>query len=388
MELDVSKQGPAYALQHGRGLSGDTSADAVSLLKNIRALAQTLPLNQLQTTLHGYGLELSDSNARLLKTTPGAEFNQLLSSYATDSRAENVGDNTAKSWQDFTEQMQRAGGTISKVFVEGLVKLEQPLEHLSAGFTHLVQVLMRKNGAVSNAIEHVATWLEHFSGEVTAPKFMDSVKSFTSDIGDLAHMLHLAVHPGEALAEGAVGYAKWALKTDTMGLVDINKMHDRSAFLAHPDKATYLALLAEADQQFKLPAGTLERQWQAESSSRFNPPDSRTGAIGAFQFMPATAKSLGIDPHDPLQSMYGAGSLDAGALARFHGDLAMALASYNWGGLPDAVAKYGAKDWFNHAPKETQGYVISQGGRANGTDVIISNNTGGSATVAVTGLAY
>jgi len=45
-------------------------------------------------------------------------------------------------------------------------------------------------------------------------------------------------------------------------------------------------------------------------------------------------------------------------LAEFAGDVAKALASYNW--HPDAVSaavdQYGA-DWLSHAPAETQNYV-------------------------------
>lgn len=85
---------------------------------------------------------------------------------------------------------------------------------------------------------------------------------------------------------------------------------------------------------------------------------SPAGAIGIFQLMPATAASLGVDPHDPNQNIQGGVTLLAQLLSEFAGDTSKALAAYNW--HPDAVnaavAQYGA-DWLSHAPSETQNYV-------------------------------
>jgi hypothetical protein len=161
METDISKQGPAYALQGGRGLSGNTSNDALSLLDAIRSKGQTLPLSQLQTVLGGYGVDMSSDDLRRLVSTSDKEYGQLRSSYMKDSQTENIADKTAKAWQDFTQQMERAGSEIFKTFVEGLLPLEKPLEHLSAGFTKFAEVLLRSD-MVKDAIEGMSSWLEKF----------------------------------------------------------------------------------------------------------------------------------------------------------------------------------------------------------------------------------
>ncbi|TPW36589.1 lytic transglycosylase domain-containing protein [Oecophyllibacter saccharovorans] len=57
---------------------------------------------------------------------------------------------------------------------------------------------------------------------------------------------------------------------------------------------------------------------------------SRAGAIGPMQFMPATARTLGIDPTDSVQAIYGAARLLDENMRRY-GNVADALRAYNAG---------------------------------------------------------
>lgn len=72
---------------------------------------------------------------------------------------------------------------------------------------------------------------------------------------------------------------------------------------------------------------------------------SKAGAIGHMQIMPETARSLGIDPEDPMQSIYGAARVLRENLDRY-------------GNLPDALRAYNAGTdrgrWNNN---ETNAYV-------------------------------
>ncbi len=66
---------------------------------------------------------------------------------------------------------------------------------------------------------------------------------------------------------------------------------------------------------------------------------SRAGALGLGQLMPATARSLGVDPYDPAQNLYGTIRYLRGNLDRFGWDnLHLALAAYNAG--RGAVERY------------------------------------------------
>ena len=94
---------------------------------------------------------------------------------------------------------------------------------------------------------------------------------------------------------------------------------------------------AAAGQTYGLPAGMLQAVAQTESG--FNPSaTSPAGAIGLMQIMPATAAGIGINPLDPVQSIYGAAELLAQKLKAF-GSLPLALAAYNAG--DQAVRQYG-----------------------------------------------
>ena len=98
--------------------------------------------------------------------------------------------------------------------------------------------------------------------------------------------------------------------------------------------------------------------WQ---ESGFNPRSvSRAGAQGIAQFMPATARSMGLpDPFDPIQAIGKAAELLRELRARF-GNLGLAAAAYNAG--PKRVVDWLAKRV--PLPRETQAYVRVITGRA------------------------
>ena len=106
----------------------------------------------------------------------------------------------------------------------------------------------------------------------------------------------------------------------------------------------------------------------AFAESRFRPDvisgqvKSRTGAAGLMQFMPGTAERFGINPLDPVESIFGAAAYMRANLEKFDGDYGKAVAAYNWGENRKA---YDAEDWQALAPKETQGYLKTVFGAAD-----------------------
>jgi len=101
-------------------------------------------------------------------------------------------------------------------------------------------------------------------------------------------------------------------------------------------KGPFLQMARDAARRHGIPEDLFLRLVQQESGWRADA-KSHKGALGLAQLMPGTARTLGVNPHDPYEN------LDGGAryLAQQHktfGDWKLALAAYNAG--PAAVEKY------------------------------------------------
>ena len=118
-----------------------------------------------------------------------------------------------------------------------------------------------------------------------------------------------------------------------------------------PDGVPYKDLFVAAGKKYGLDPRLLAAMGKIESNFR---PDavSGAGAVGVMQFMPATAKGMGFDPHDPAQSIDAAGRYLRAQLNRF-GTVQLAVAAYNAG--PAAVQRAGGvpdnSETRNYGPK-------------------------------------
>jgi hypothetical protein len=112
----------------------------------------------------------------------------------------------------------------------------------------------------------------------------------------------------------------------------------------------YRRLVLDAARAGGVPPVILAALLQAESG--FDPAAvSAVGAVGIAQFMPATARGMGLrNPFDPAQAIPAAGRL-LGAHLRAFGAIPLALAAYNAG--PGAVTRYGGIPPY----AETRAYV-------------------------------
>ncbi|MGE4031943.1 MAG: lytic transglycosylase domain-containing protein, partial [Thermoleophilia bacterium] len=107
------------------------------------------------------------------------------------------------------------------------------------------------------------------------------------------------------------------------------------------------------------------------SESGFDPRAvSPAGAQGIAQFMPATARGMGLrDPFDPAQAIPAATRLLSGHMRSF-GSVQLALAAYNAG--PGAVQRYGGVPPY----PETQAYVARILALAGGAAMIAGGGGG------------
>jgi soluble lytic murein transglycosylase-like protein len=111
----------------------------------------------------------------------------------------------------------------------------------------------------------------------------------------------------------------------------------------------YADLFARAGARHGVDASLLAAVASQESS--FNASAvSPAGAQGLMQFMPATAKGLGVDALDPTSAIDGAARY-LSSLTKQFGSTDLALAAYNAG--PGTVTRYGGIPPY----AETQNYV-------------------------------
>jgi transglycosylase-like protein with SLT domain len=386
--------GPLYALGVNPNQSnGDV---AIATLRAIRSKALAMPENQRGLVGSMYGLDQFGIGAEDIRRTWSVgdkEFEGQIGQYRRDAKTLNVSDNTGKAWTDFMAQMDRAGQQIYKIFVNGLLPLEKPLEHLSGSLVKFLETLS-KSPLLEKGINDLSGWLENFSGQISSPKFLDSVSTFVSDVGALANAIHTATHPAEwGGAQNLFANPLSAQEKDKTSkwLSGIGNWFSPSAAGVVSSMDSYKSYLAKRDMLFGLPPGTSERVFNRESGGNLHPANSSKGAIGPFQLMPGTAAQYGANPYDTVSNT-NAGTRYLGDLYhRYNGDLAKALAAYDYGPANlDKVLKEHPDNWLRYTPKETQDYVGATAPittRAPGVTININNNTGGNAVVSASALA-
>ena len=115
------------------------------------------------------------------------------------------------------------------------------------------------------------------------------------------------------------------------------------------DSPQFLRVACELAWRYEIPEDVFLRLVMKESRWDADARSSR-GAIGLTQLMPATARSLGINPHDPVQNLEG-GARYLAEQYRVFGEWRLAVAAYNAG--PYAVKKFGEVPPY----RETRRYV-------------------------------
>lgn len=100
-----------------------------------------------------------------------------------------------------------------------------------------------------------------------------------------------------------------------------------------PTRAELQAIATQAAAQYGVPQDLFFAQIQQESSWQVNPGPNAAwlpgqgGPVGIAQFTAGTAKQYGIDPNDPVASLYAAAKYDAD-LYKQHGSWATVLQKY------------------------------------------------------------
>lgn len=186
---------------YGAGLSEkdvtgkDTAQVGAAMLSSIKGLVDRTPDSQLVQVLQARGLNnvISLEEAIRLKSLSSGEFAQLQSSYNTDRNSIGFTDRTAKAWQDFATQMDRAGQKIEAVLVDKLSGLAGPLTDLSDSFTKAISSLAN-SGKLKEWIEDLGQGIEYAAKYLGSDEFQQDVREFVSDMEALAKAVYNGLH--------------------------------------------------------------------------------------------------------------------------------------------------------------------------------------------------
>lgn len=397
MVSNLGAQGPLYAL--GVNPNAPTADVAVNTLKRLRQIATGTPTNQLGIVEQMYQLQsmgVSVEDLRRLQSMSGGEFGQLLGTYGQQTKILALNEKTAKAWQDFVTSIDLAKGRIENVFVKGLVPLTAPLEHLAGGFSHLLEVLMGKHGTLSDGIDKTAKWMEQFSGQIAKPEFLTKMERFMSDLGQIADLIHaIVVSP---VFKGWADIGNLWTGGNGKGVMDSwsNLWHGITSPIRslvggnQNERIKYMQQAAGMDARLFGGLPLLQTVGMLESGMNPDIRNSAAGAVGMMQIMPSVASSLGINPRIPSDALWGASTLLQRYLDEYHGDVAKALAAYNWGegNLNRDIASHGAR-WQSFLPPETLNYLVNAfkafmaSGFNSGFNVTVTNKTGANVNASV-----
>lgn len=132
---------------------------------------------------------------------------------------------------------------------------------------------------------------------------------------------------------------------------------------ANENEKKYAPVIAAAEKNNGIPGGLLHRLIKEECHFRTDiitgAKKSPVGAVGIAQFMPPTAKEMGINPLDPVASINAAAKYLVKQY-KLTGSWDRAVASYNWGaGNVLKAVKAKGSSWLSSAPQETKNYVAA-----------------------------
>lgn len=189
METDPTQRRAWWNLMQGRQMTGDTQKDATAFLNAARQFAMTTPEANLGIMSRNLGLPFSVEELMRMRNTGNREWGRMETGAQRDVGAFGLSNRAGLAAQDFTTQMTRNRIQIMDSLWLALDRLAAPLGQLSAGLTHAA-ISVLGSPAVKAGIENLANWLKGFSGTIDSKGFTDKIKNFTSDAGVVADGLH------------------------------------------------------------------------------------------------------------------------------------------------------------------------------------------------------
>ena len=333
------------------------------------------------SVLQGLGITdiFSTEQVRGLSNLPAGELQRTIGQANAAVPSLALADKASQQWQDFITRMGVAGTRVENTFAEALTKITPALEQFAKAMTDVVESFV-KNGGLDGMMKAFSDGLKWLADYLSGEGFKNDIKSFAQSLRDLGDIIHGIAHPIESIGntKPAKAVSEW---WEGVGDWGDSKLYDKDVLAERkhgiPTKE-HAKLLADLEKLDNLPPGILSAIQRTEGGVGESP----KGAAGSFQLMPGTATAYGLKDYERFDYTKAANVADQEirkALKKYGGDVAKALASYNWGqgNLDKDIATHG-EDWLKYAPKETRDYVARALPMVH---VQVQNSTGGSAIV-------
>jgi soluble lytic murein transglycosylase-like protein len=166
-----------------------------------------------------------------------------------------------------------------------------------------------------------------------------------------------ALHSGPFALPKSLANVQKSISTHMSMFTSSASPSHQSLPLPQTNYPSYVEVARQAALDNQIEPSVFIRQINQESG--FNPDVvGASGEIGIAQFMPETARALGINAHDPVAALKGAARLMASYVRHFGGDYEKALAAYNAGaGTVEGAIAQGGTNWKAYIPASTRSYV-------------------------------
>lgn len=330
-QSDPARQAMFMALGIPNASSMTPGALNIRTMQALRDLWMRHPGNRNPNYMRALGIDniVSLQDWRRIGTAP--DFAYEMSRYQRDARALNVSPSTGIGWQHFTQGIDVSEGRLGNVFKNALLRLAGPINQLVNAIVNATQKLMN-SPLMKGAIDSLATGIQRFAGYINSPDFQDDMENFLDALHSMARTM------GKLF--GFIDPTRGEIIRDA----------------AHGDPKVRQALL---DIRHMVRSG------------------GASGGVGWLNVNPAAAAQIvgHLDMHNRAKQGEAAGYLIRNYLLMSKGNVQQAEELYMSGVRPDLPSIKG----------RFPGYVPGDP-RSTPVNIVIQNNTGGSASAIVRGV--
>jgi hypothetical protein len=390
VRADLSQQWmfSALGIPAGEMQRADTAQLGIDVIGRARALWQQAGHgghNQQWMEAHGLGGFMDYATWQRIGQASPADLAKYEQQYRRDVGSMGANDATQTAWQDFAIQMKRAGEQIESVLVKGLVGLSGPLGDLSASIEKALAGFLG-NPHMKEWIDDFGKGIEHLASYLGSKEFQSDIKTFADDVAYAVRKL-VGVMQWLGLLPDPEAVPPPALVPPPPGTPIPGIFPEGSPTLRLPPYSGRPVNLSEIDQRWGLPQGLTRAVGIQESGLNPNVPDSnpldaqgrpRGGPYqGPFQMSREMQALTGVtNPSSIEQEAPAFGVVMANYIQQYHGNVAEALAAWNWGpaAVDKDIAAHGQR-WLDYAPPETQKFVRDIASQMHVT-ITVMNQTG------------